>query len=115
MDEIAISGPTRVATLMDGKVSVRDIGPEDAGLSWSPLQALAGGSATENAAALLRLLDGETGAYRDVVVINSAAALVVAGKAAELKEGAALAATAIDTGAAKAKLDKLIAVSSAAK
>jgi anthranilate phosphoribosyltransferase len=115
MDEIAISGPTRVATLMDGKVSVRDIGPEDAGLSWSPLQALAGGSATDNAAALRRLLDGETGAYRDVVLINSSAALIVAGKAADLKEGAALAATAIDTGEAKTKLERLIAVSSAAK
>ena len=113
LDEIATSGPSHVAMLEDGKVTVRDIGPEDAGLSWSPISALAGGAATENAAALRRLLDGETGAYRDIVLINSAAALVVAGKAADLREGAGLAAGAIDTGAAKTKLEKLIAASRA--
>ena len=114
LDEIAISGPTRVAILENGKVSVRDIGPEDAGLSWSPLSAISGGTAEENAAALRRLLDGETGAYRDIVLINSAAALLIAGMASNLKEGAALAASAIDTGEAKAKLSNLIAVSKAA-
>lgn len=114
LDEIAISGPTRVAILDNGKVSVRDIGPEDAGLSWSPASAIAGGSSDENAAALRRMLDGETGAYRDIVLINSAAALVIAGKATTLKEGAAVAASAIDAGEAKAKLYKLIAVSQAA-
>jgi anthranilate phosphoribosyltransferase len=114
LDEIAISGPTRVAILEDGKVSVRDIGPEDAGLSWSPVSAISGGSVDENAAALRRLLDGETGAYRDIVLINSAAALVIAGKASNLKEGAALAGSAIDIGEAKAKLNKLIAASKAA-
>ena len=92
---------------------MRDIGPEDAGLSWSPLSQLAGGSAIENAAALRRLLDGETGAYRDVVLINSAAALVVAGSAQDLKDGARLAASAIDEGGARAKLDQLIALSRA--
>jgi anthranilate phosphoribosyltransferase len=114
LDEIAISGPTRVAILSDGKVSVRDIGPEDAGLSWSPLSALAGGTATENAAALRRLLDGETGAYRDIVLINSAAALIVAGQASTLKEGVGMAAAAINSGEAKAKLEKLVAVSKVA-
>ena len=114
LDEIAISGPTRVAILEDGKVSRRDIGPEDAGLSWSPISAISGGSAHENAAALRRLLDGETGAYRDIVLINSAAALVIAGKAANLKVGTALAASAIDAGTARAKLNKLIMVSNAA-
>jgi anthranilate phosphoribosyltransferase len=111
LDEIATSGPSHVAILKGGKVTLRDIGPEDAGLSWSPLSALAGGDAAQNAAALRRLFDGETGAYRDIVLINSAAALIVAGKAGDLREGAALAAGAIDTGAAKAKLDTLIAVS----
>ena len=114
LDEIAISGPTRVAMLVDGKVSVQDIGPEDAGLSWSPLTALAGGSAVENAAALSHLLDGEVGAYRDIVLINSAAALVIAGKIPDLKEGVKLAASAIDKGEARAKLDALIATSRAA-
>jgi len=113
LDEIATSGPTRVAMLLDGKVSVRDIGPEDAGVSWSPLTALAGGSAEENAAALQRLLNGETGAYRDIVLINSSAALIIGGMVANLKEGAALAAEAIDSGNAKAKLEKLIAISRA--
>jgi anthranilate phosphoribosyltransferase len=113
LDEIATSGPSHVAMLEDGKVTVRDIGPEDAGLSWSPLTALAGGAADENAAALTRLFGGETGAYRDIVLINSAAALIVAGKTDDLRAGAALAAAAIDTGAAKAKLEKLIAVSRA--
>ena len=114
LDEIAISGPTRVAILLDGKVSLRDIGPEDAGLSWSPLSAIEGGTALENADALRRLLDGETGAYRDIVLINSAAALIVGGQAATLKEGAGLAAAAIDSGEAKAKLETLTAVSRAA-
>ena len=113
LDEIATSGPSHVAMLEDGKVTVRDIGPEDAGLSWSPLTALAGGTAAENAAALRRLLDGETGAYRDIVLINSAAALIVAGKTKDLREGAVMAAGMIDSGAAKAKLDKLVAVSNA--
>jgi anthranilate phosphoribosyltransferase len=111
LDEIAISGPTRLAMLADGKITVRDIGPEDAGLSWSPLKALSGGTATENAAALRRLLDGETGAYRDIVLINSAAALIVAGKTSDLKQGASLAAAAIDRGEARDKLEYLIAVS----
>lgn len=114
LDEIAISGPTRVAMLCDGKVTVREIGPEDAGLSWAPRSAIAGGSAEENAAALRRLLDGETGAYRDIVLINSAAALIIGGKATDLKEGAGIAATAIDRGDAKAKLHQLISMSKVA-
>jgi anthranilate phosphoribosyltransferase len=113
LDEIALSAPTTVATLEGGKVTVREIGPEDAGLSWSPLAALAGGAAAENAAALRRLFDGETGAYRDIVLINSAAALIVAGKVGDLRDGAAQAASAIDNGAAKAKLAALIATSKA--
>jgi len=113
LDEIAISGPTRVAILDGGQISERDIGPEDAGLSWSPASAISGGSAAENATALRQLLDGETGPYRDIVLINSAAALVIAEKASNLKEGVALAASAIDSGEAKAKLHKLIAVSKA--
>jgi len=111
LDEIAISGPTRVAMLAGGEITVREIGPEDAGLSWSPLSALNGGTATENAAALRRVLDGETGAYRDIVLINSAAALMIGGKVQDLKAGVALAAAAIDKGAARAKLDSLITVS----
>jgi anthranilate phosphoribosyltransferase len=113
LDEIATSGPTHVAMLEDGKVTTRDIGPEDAGLSWSPLADLAGGAAADNALALRALLDGAAGAYRDIVLINSAAALIVAGQAGDLRTGAALAAGAIDSGAAKAKLETLVAVSNA--
>ncbi|MEI9992181.1 MAG: anthranilate phosphoribosyltransferase [Rhizomicrobium sp.] len=113
LDELAISGPSHVAILEDGKVSTREIGPEDAGLSWAPLKAIAGGTAEENAAALQRLFDGETGAYRDIVLINAAAALIVADKAKDLREGARLAAQALDSGAARAKLEKIIAVSNA--
>ncbi len=111
LDEIAISGPTRVAMLMDGKITNCEIGPGDAGLRCSPSSQLAGGTAVENAAALRRLLDGETGAYRDVVLINSAAALVIGGRAQDLKQGVALASSAIDKGVARAKLDELIAIS----
>ena len=113
MDELAISGPSHVAILNGGKVSTREIGPEDAGLSWAPRSAIAGGTAAENAAALTRLFDGETGAYRDIVLLNSAAALIVAGNAESLREGAKLAAAALDSGAAKAKLEKIVAVSNA--
>jgi len=113
LDEIATSGPSHVAILKDGTVTTRDIGPEEAGISWSPRDALAGGTAHENAAALKRLFDGETGAYRDIVLINSAAALIVAGKAEDLRAGVAEAAAAIDGGAAKAKLAHLIQVSNA--
>ena len=114
LDDIATSGPSHVAILEDGKVTTREIGPEDAGLSWSPISALAGGTAAENAAALRRLFDSDGGAYRDIVLINSAAALVVAGQAGDLRDGVALATRAIDSGAAKAKLEKLIEVSKAA-
>ena len=114
LDEIAISGPSHVAVLEAGKVTVRDIGPEDAGLSWSPLSAIAGGDARHNAGALMMLLTGEShGAYRDIVLVNSAAALIVAGKATTLKEGADLAAGAITSGRALAVLNKLIASSNA--
>ncbi len=111
LDEIALSAPTHVAILEAGKVTTRDIGPEDAGLSWAPLSALAGGTAAENAAALQQMLAGAAGAYRDIVLINAAAALVVGGKAKDLRAGAQLAADAIDSGAATAKLEKLVAAS----
>ena len=113
MDELAISGPSHVAILDGGKVTTREIGPEDAGLSWAPLSAIAGGTAEKNAAALTRLFDGEAGAYRDIVLLNSAAALIVGGKTGDLREGVKLAAEALDSGAAKAKLEKIVAVSNA--
>lgn len=89
--------------------------PEDAGLKRATLADLRGGDPAYNAAAITRLLDGEKGAYRDVVVLNAAAALIVAGRVTTLKDGAAMAAEAIDSGAAKAALARLIAVSNGLK
>jgi anthranilate phosphoribosyltransferase len=87
--------------------------PRDAGLAPAPLAAIRGGDAAHNAAALTRLLAGEQGAYRDIVRINAAAALMVAGVADDLAAGAVLAAKALDSGAAKAKLQDLIAATNA--
>jgi anthranilate phosphoribosyltransferase len=113
LDEIAISGETHVAVLEAGAVTTRIVAPADAGLQRWPLDAIRGDDCNHNAAALKRLFDGETGAYRDIVAINAGAALIVAGRVSDLREGVALAQQAIDNGAAKAKLEKLIEVSQA--
>jgi anthranilate phosphoribosyltransferase len=115
LDEMTTTGITHVAVLEHGKVTMREIAPEDAGLKRTTLAALKGGAPAENAAALRALLDGARGAYRDIVLLNAAAALIVADKASDLKEGTALAADAIDTGRAKAALAKLVAVSQSAR
>jgi anthranilate phosphoribosyltransferase len=111
LDELSISDITHVAILDRGRVVVTTVSPEDAGLPRWPLAAVKGGEAPQNADALARLLDGESGAYRDIVLLNTAAALMVADKVETLREGATLAAKAIDDGAAKRVLEKLIAVS----
>jgi anthranilate phosphoribosyltransferase len=108
LDEVSITGPTDMAVLENGAVTMRTITPGDAGLSPAPLSAIRGGDAAHNAAALTRLLAGAVGPYRDIVVLNSAAALVVAGAAGDLRQGAGMAARALDSGAARAKLDALI-------
>lgn len=113
LDEITITGPTHVAGLKDGAVTLSRITPEDAGLARAPLAQLKGGDAAYNAAALLRLFAGEHGAYRDIVLANAAAALTVAGSAPDLRAGVALAGQSLDSGAARAKLASLI--SAAAK
>jgi anthranilate phosphoribosyltransferase len=97
--------------LEQGRVTLGDIAPEDAGLKRTTLAAIKGGEPAENAAALRALLDGETGPYRDIVLFNAAAALIVADKAAGLKDGVALAANAVDSGRARTALAKLAAVS----
>jgi len=111
LDEITTTGETRVAELKDGKVTTFTMTPEDAGLPRATLADLRGGSAEENAQAILKLLAGDQGPFRDIVLINAAAALIVAGRAADLKDGVAKAADAIDRGAARAVLDRLAAVS----
>jgi anthranilate phosphoribosyltransferase len=115
LDEITTAGPSSVAALENGKVRTFEISPEDAGLPLAKPDALRGGDAGHNATALLDVLRGKKGAFRDVAILNAAAALVVAGKAKELKEGAALAAKSIDSGEAEGRLDRLIAVSNAAE
>ena len=91
-----------------------EVTPEEAGLARVKPEALRGGDAAENAKALLDVLKGKKTPFRDVSILNAAAALVVAGKAKNLKEGAALAAKSIDSGEAEGRLDRLISVSNSA-
>jgi anthranilate phosphoribosyltransferase len=106
-DEITICGPTSVSAVENGAVRDFTIHPEDAGLSPHPFEAILGGTPAENAAAFRALLDGAPGAYRDAVLLNAAAALVVADKAGTLRDGVALARESIDSGAARSKVDAL--------
>lgn len=113
MDEITAAGRTWVSRLEKGVVTSFEISPDDAGLPHHPTGAVTGGDAAFNAAALRRLLEGERGAYRDTVLMNAAAALMVADRAADLREGVARAAEAIDAGRAAAVLDALVAFTNA--
>ncbi|MGB3314279.1 MAG: anthranilate phosphoribosyltransferase, partial [Albidovulum sp.] len=113
-DELSIAGVSWVAALEDGAVREFELHPEEAGLPVHPFEAIMGGSPEENANAFRALLSGEKSAYRDAVLLNAAAALVVAGKAGTLTEGVAIAAESIDRGAAKAKIEALAAASQAA-
>ena len=110
MDELTTTGPSMVAELHKGDFTVFEVTPEDAGLKRATLEQLKGGDAAHNARALRALLQGEEGPYRDIVLFNTSAALIVAGKAGSLEDGVARAAQAIDSGAANMALDKLIAV-----
>ena len=111
LDEITLTGPTFVAALENGNIRSFEVTPEDAGLPRADGDALKGGDAEANAASLRGVLEGKPGAFRDVALLNAAAALIVAGKAKDLKEGVALGAKSLDSGAAMDKLKRLIAVS----
>ena len=111
-DEITTTGETRVAELSDGAIKSFSITPEQIGLSRHTRQSLKGGDSAHNAHAMRELLSGAPGAYRDTVLMNAGAALVVAGTAANLQEGATAAANAIDSGSAAKVLETLITVSS---
>ncbi|MHA1572293.1 MAG: anthranilate phosphoribosyltransferase [Alphaproteobacteria bacterium] len=111
LDEVTLTGPTYVAELKDGKVRGFEVSPEDAGLPICRPDDLRGGDPEENAAVMQALLAGEAGPIRDFVRLNAGAALIVAGRAASLKEGAELAAQSIDSGKARAALDRLVAIS----
>lgn len=110
LDEITTTGSSFVASLEDGAVTTFEIHPDDAGIPVAKPEAIRGGLPEENAKALAAVLDGEKGAYRDIVLLNSAAALIVAGKVATLADGAALAGEVIDSGRAKDKLAALVAI-----
>lgn len=111
LDEITPTGTTWVAELKDGKVTTFEIEPEDAGVKRHLLEELKGGDADYNARALRAVLAGEHNAFRDAAVMTAGAALLVAGKASDLKDGVAQAEAAIDSGAAMQVLDKLVEVS----
>ncbi|MDP3378204.1 MAG: anthranilate phosphoribosyltransferase [Brevundimonas sp.] len=111
LDELTTTGPTEVAEWHNGSVRRFTVTPEDAGLGRADPEALVGGDAEANAQALSNLLDGAPGAYRDIVLLNAAAALVVADRAETLTGGVALAARAIDDGAARLALTRLAAIS----
>jgi anthranilate phosphoribosyltransferase len=111
MDELTTTGPSTVASLRKGEIIVFEVTPEDAGLARAKPEDLVGGAPDENAAAMTALLEGEMGAYRDIVLLNTAAALVVCHKAETLKEGVEMAALAIDDGGARAVLANLVATS----
>jgi anthranilate phosphoribosyltransferase len=113
LDEITTTGPTRVVELKGGAIHAFEVTPEEAGVERAEPAALKGGDPAYNAEALRRALSGAPGAYRDIALINAGAALVVAGKAASLRDGVAQGAAAIDSGAARNTLDRLIAVSNA--
>jgi len=113
-DEITICGPTAVAALENGKIRSREIHPEDAGLPVHNFRDILGGTPQENAVALMALLEGEQGAYRDAVLLNAAAAFIVADKVETLKDGVELARESIDSGKAKKALETLARITSAA-
>ncbi|UWQ97783.1 anthranilate phosphoribosyltransferase [Rhodobacteraceae bacterium S2214] len=114
-DEITICGPTAVAALTsDGKISSLEIHPEDAGLPAHPFKDILGGTPADNAVAFRALLDGAENAYRDAVLLNAAAACVVAGTADDLKQGVEMARESIDSGKAKTAVESLARVTSAA-
>ena len=108
MDELSTTGASSVAELKNGHVTSFEITPEQAGVARAHLNDLKGGDAAHNAEVLRAMLDGAQGPFRDIVILNSAAALIVAGKAQDLKQAAAMAAEAIDSGAARETLARLI-------
>jgi anthranilate phosphoribosyltransferase len=108
LDEITITGPTRIAEARAGLVKTYEVDPEEFEMKRSTLAEIAGGDAEENAAIIRAVLSGEKSPRRDVVLLNSAAALVAAGRADHLAEAVPIAARAIDSGVAAGKLDALV-------
>lgn len=111
MDELTTTGVTHVAELVNGQVRTFDVTPEDAGLPVASPDDLKGGEPAANAAALRGVLQGQKNAFRDIVLLNAAAGLIVAEKTETLREGAAMAAEVLDNGRALARLEQLVAIS----
>ncbi len=108
LDELSLSGPSTVHELRDGALREYTVSPKEVGLAEAPNEAVRGGSAEENAAALRAVLGGEPGPLRDITLLNAAAALAAADLASDINEGARLAARAVDSGAARDKLDAFV-------
>ena len=113
LDEITITGPTRVGEVREGQVHTYEVTPEEFGLQRATLEEISGGDASHNAGLIHEVLAGKQSARRDVVLLNAAAALVAAGRADHLRDAVPLAAKAIDSGAALAKLQALVAFTTA--
>jgi anthranilate phosphoribosyltransferase len=111
LDEISNTGESRVSEVREGVVRTYAVRPEDFGMPRASIKDLLGGDRVQNAEIIRAVLDGEAGPRRDIVLMNAAAALVAGGRARDLKEGAAVAAQSVDSGAARGKLDALIALS----
>jgi len=110
MDELVTDGTSVVAELKDGKVTSFEVKPEDAGIARAKREELRGGDPASNAQRMLGILNGEMGPLRDIVLLNSAAALVVAGKSRNLREGVKFAALSIDEGRARVALDRMVKI-----
>jgi anthranilate phosphoribosyltransferase len=113
LDEITITGPTRVAEVRDGQVRTYEVTPEEFGIEHAPLEAISGGDAATNAGMIRDILRGRKSARRDVVLLNAAATLVAAAKVDSIGEGIPLAARSLDFGAAADKLEALVQFSNA--
>jgi anthranilate phosphoribosyltransferase len=111
IDELSPVGPSIVSEVIDGTVRDRTVDPEELGLERCALEELAGGAPDENAAAIRRVFAGEQGGKRVAILLNAAGAIAAAGHADDLREGIELARTALDSGAAAARLDELVAFS----
>jgi anthranilate phosphoribosyltransferase len=109
LDEITITGPTRVGEVREGQVRTYEVTPEEFGLQRATLEDIAGGDAPHNATLIREILAGKKSARRDVVLLNAAAALVAAGRTDHLRDAVPLAVTAIESGVAERKLEALIA------
>ena len=113
LDEITITGPTRIAEVRDGQVHSYEVTPEEFGLQRATLEAISGRDASQNAELIREILRGKKSARRDIVLLNAAAALVAAGRADHLRDALPVASIAIDSGAALAKFQSLVAFTTA--